>query len=184
VKLSVSSGALILAMLIAGDSLAGQGGQAARLITPPQDQAHGRPGFWRPSSFNRPYDPQSELSRAEFKVVTEKLRAVSEVLREFAALKSPVGELASLSEAKRAAPAHVGGAGPRPSGLSSAFDRKSQALLACNPEFYDRTLPRTSLQIAVIETYPAELTSGSFSVQKVRELIDTADWKRIASLLD
>ncbi len=341
-RLSVSSGALILAILTAGPNLASQSRPAGRLTTPSQDAAHARTGFWRPSSFDRPYDPHSELSRAEFKVVNERLRAITEVLRESAALKSPVGfevavyravgistetldassrrlpgsslrvqlfryiqtcescpieaqaessshidirfnniypvfplwqkpyesdaegpiyvgpfpkgdlagftiyqapgrgpkllltnrvkrpvlvpvsqerylrarigraqkgldgyrsrgqtndylirdiaalesELAGLSADERAAPAHVGGATSRPSGLSPAFDRKSQALLAPNPEFYDRTLPRTSLQVAVVETYPAELTSASFSVQKVQELLDTVDWKRIAGLLD
>ena len=341
-KLSVFAGALLVTMLTAGGNSLGQSGQPGRPMAPAQDKAHAKPGFWRPTSFDRPYDPHSELSRAEFKVVNEKLRAVTEVLRESAALKSPVGfevavyqavgistesldasskllpgsslriqlfryiqtcetcpiepqaessshivirfnniyplfplwqkpyesdaegpiyvgpfakgdlagftiyqapgrgpkfvltnrvtkpvlvpvseerylrarigraqkgldgyrsrgqtndylirdiaalenELAGLSAAERAAPAQVAGATSRPSGLSPAFDRKSQALLAPNPDFYDRTLPRTSLQIAVVETYPAELTFASFSVEKIQELLDTVDWKRIASLLD
>ncbi len=329
---------------MSGGNLAGQSGQPGRLMAPPQDRAHARPGAWRPSSFDRPYDPHSELSRTEFKVVTEKLRAISEVLRESPVLKSPVGfeiavrhaagfsteafretskqlpgssvtvqlfryiqtcetcpiepeaessahivirfnniyplfplwqkpyenddqgpiyvgpfkkgdlagfsvyqapgrgpkfvltnrvtrpvlvpvsqerylrarigraqkgldgyrsrgqtndylirdiaafegELAGLSQAQRAAPAHIAGASTSASGLSPAIDPKSQALVAPNPEFYDRTLPRTSLQIAVVETYPPELASvrTSFVVQKLQELLDTADWKRIASLLD
>jgi hypothetical protein len=58
VRLSVSSGALVLAIFMAGDNPGDQSGQAGRLITPPQDQAHARPGFWRPSPFDRPYDSQ------------------------------------------------------------------------------------------------------------------------------
>ncbi|RPJ55329.1 MAG: hypothetical protein EHM23_26545 [Acidobacteria bacterium] len=64
-------------------------------------------------------------------------------------------DLAGLSSVERAEPACDGGTSKRPSSLVSGTDSKAQSLIAENPEFYDRGRGRTTLQMAVVETYPA-----------------------------
>ena len=85
-----------------------------------------------------------------------------------------------------AKPACVGGTSKRPSSLMSGTDPKAQSLIAENPGFYDRGRGRTTLQMGVVETYPAQLidVARSFAGRKVPEALPSIDWKKVAALLE
>jgi hypothetical protein len=105
--------------------------------------------------------------------------------RTIAALES---ELTGLPASDRAAPSYVGGSprSARSSGLGSASDRGARALVVANPEFFDVTRPKTSLQMAALRTYRPEvlLREPAYYIGKrLREAITTVDWKKIAGLL-
>jgi hypothetical protein len=97
-------------------------------------------------------------------------------------------ELAGMSPAERASQAYVGGSpATRAAWLSPANDRGAQALVATNPAFFDLTRPRTSFQMAILDTYPKNLlTPGrpdGFIYSKLLEAFKEVDWKRLVSLL-
>ncbi len=92
-------------------------------------------------------------------------------------------ELNGLSAAERAADAYVGGHSSRPSGLISPTDSKAQALVGPNPQFYDRRLPLTSLQIAVIETSPAIPNTATFMGRTLKTILDSVDWQAVGAEL-
>lgn len=104
---------------------------------------------------------------------------------ELAALEA---ELAGMSPAERASQAYVGGTHPvLPAGLSPANDPGAQALVAPNPAFFDLTRPRTSFQMAILDTYPLNLLSpghpDGFIYGKLLEAFKEVDWKRLVNLL-
>ncbi|MBI4455423.1 MAG: hypothetical protein HY644_05935 [Acidobacteria bacterium] len=97
-------------------------------------------------------------------------------------------ELDRMSPAERASPAYVGGkSASRSTWLSPADDQGAQALVATNPAFFDLTRPRTSFQMAILNTYPKNLLSpgrpNGFIWRKLLDAFKEVDWKRVAGLL-
>ncbi len=104
--------------------------------------------------------------------------------REIADLEA---ELAGMSAERRAAPAYIDSArSTRRSGLGSAHERGARAIVVTNTEFFDRTRPKTSFQMAEVETYPQDLLMRAPDFYMGRVVVDvmkTVDWKRIAALI-
>lgn len=104
--------------------------------------------------------------------------------RDVAALEA---ELAGLSAAARVAASYISNEhSSRPSGLGSANERGARAIVATNTAFFDRARPKTSFQMAAVETYPQELlmrTPNFYMGRVVVEAMKTVDWKQIAGLL-
>lgn len=103
-------------------------------------------------------------------------------------------ELARMTPAERASPAwydHLA-QGPDASGLVAAQAPRAVELVTTNPDFYDRSLPRTDFQVICvdIEYDPsvgaghANLTPDDLPDWRMYEFLTTTDWQRIAALLD
>lgn|GEM_PF-2368090 len=97
-------------------------------------------------------------------------------------------ELAGMSPTERASQAYVGGGvATRAAWLSPANDPGAQALVAPNPAFFDLTRPRTSFQMAILDTYPKNLLSpgrpDGFIYGKLLEAFKEVDLKRLIGLL-
>ena len=76
--------------------------------------------------------------------------------------------------------------GTRPSGVCSASARGARELVVPNPAFFDHARPRTSVQVAALETYAPDLLlrePNYYIGKKAVEAMKTVDWKKIASLL-
>lgn len=99
-------------------------------------------------------------------------------------IRSLEQELAALSADERRAPAYIGGATERASLLSMAVEG-AHRLVVPNPEFFDQTLPRTSLQTLAISA--PELNRRRFfrALLRLRSAIrEQLDYQQLRSLLE
>lgn len=98
-------------------------------------------------------------------------------------------ELAGLSPRERAAPAYLPtgrNKSTRTSGLASGPDgANTQMLIVPNPQFFDRTLPRTAIQIIAIDLPGMRDNEPDDAADSVRVAVRGAlDYGRLAELLD
>jgi hypothetical protein len=114
--------------------------------------------------------------------------AADEVLERYRA------ELARMTPAERASPAWYDklAEGPEASGLVAPDAPRAVELVTTNPDFYDRSRPRTDFQVISvdIEYGPtvgadhANLCRDDLPDWRMYEFLTTTDWQRVAALLD
>jgi hypothetical protein len=99
-------------------------------------------------------------------------------------------ELAALPPAERAAQAWLAPLPGTPgdiyrSGLVPAGAERARALVASNPDFFDRPLPRTDWQLLTVHFSDkvGPSTSTFIGTVRLREFATTADWRAVAALL-
>jgi hypothetical protein len=97
-------------------------------------------------------------------------------------------ELARLTPPERASQAwYAPGPGPGKSGLVTPTDPQAGALVALNPDFFDRSRPRTDFQIICVEVSSEpefQLNKDEVPFWRLEEFLTTTDWQRVAELLD
>jgi hypothetical protein len=102
-------------------------------------------------------------------------------------------ELARLSPAERASPAwyKFDGEKWKESGLVAPNTPNSRQLVTANPEYFDRSLPRTAIQVitVVLECeFPVDWMhlegENHVSPRRAYEFLTTADWARVAKLIE
>lgn len=99
-------------------------------------------------------------------------------------IRSLEQELAALSADERRAPAYIGGATERASLLSMAV-ADTHRLVVPNPEFFDRTLPRTSLQTLAISAPELDRRRFFRALLRLRASIrEQLDYQQLRSLLE
>lgn len=93
-------------------------------------------------------------------------------------------ELASLSDDERKAPAYLGGPTDRASLLSGAGG-DARRLVVPNPEFFDHSVPRTSLQTLAISAPQLNQRRFFRALLRLRAAIrEQLDYQRLQSLLE
>ncbi|MGH7445585.1 MAG: hypothetical protein ACREKM_11935, partial [Longimicrobiales bacterium] len=92
-------------------------------------------------------------------------------------------ELDALSPAERAAPACIGSPKPNVSNLMDCSDGKTQ-IVNLNPDFFDRSLPESIIQVLVVTT------AGSRHMMESRQrfeikarIFETLDYAAVAEVL-
>jgi hypothetical protein len=99
-------------------------------------------------------------------------------------------ELAGLSPSARASQAYWGGMNSTLSGLVAEGSPNSRPLVAVNPDFLDRSLPRTAMQILTVYFAWADPSPEGAAAathigdRRLYEFLRDADWKRLAAVLD
>jgi hypothetical protein len=99
-------------------------------------------------------------------------------------------ELAGLSAGARASQAWWGGMSAGLSGLVPEGAANSRPLIAVNPDFLNRGLPRTAIQILTVYFSWASLSeagpaaSPHIGDHRLYEFLRGADWKRIAAAIE
>ena len=103
-------------------------------------------------------------------------------------------ELARMTPAERASPAWYDKLpeGPDASGLVAPHAPRAVELVTTNPDFFDRSRPRTDFQVISvdIEYDPtvgadhANLSQDDLPDWRMYEFLTTTDWQRVAALLD
>jgi hypothetical protein len=109
-------------------------------------------------------------------------------------LESLRAELARMTPAERASPAWFDSLaeGPGASGLVAPHAPRAVELVTTNPDFFDRSRPRTDFQVISvdIEYGPrvgadhANLSQDDLPDWRMYEFLTTTDWQRVAALLD
>ncbi len=109
-------------------------------------------------------------------------------------LESLRGELARMAPAERASPAWYDSLaeGPDASGLVAPHAPRAVELVTTNPDFFDRSRPRTDFQVISvdIEYGPtvgadhANLSQDELPDWRMYEFLTTTDWQRVAAQLD
>ncbi len=70
------------------------------------------------------------------------------------------------------------------SGLAPAVTGQGKALVALNPDFFDRTRSRGDWQLITVHFAWRGYSPGFIGARRLREACHTIDWRRVASLLD
>jgi hypothetical protein len=99
-----------------------------------------------------------------------------------------------MTPAERASTAWYDGLteGPDASGLVAPDAPRAEELVAANPDFFDRSRPRSDLQLisVSVEYGPsvgadhANLTQDDLPDWRMYEFLTTTDWQSVAALLD
>ena len=98
-------------------------------------------------------------------------------------IKSLEAELAALSVDERQAPAYLGGPSDRPSLLSDAGP-EARRLVVPNPEFFDRSAPRTSLQTLTITSPQLNQRRYFRALLRLRATVrEQLDYQQLQNLL-
>ncbi len=98
-------------------------------------------------------------------------------------IKSLEAELAALSVEERHAPAYLGGPSDRPSLLSDAGP-EARRLVVPNPDFFDRSAPRTSLQTLAIASPQLNQRRYFRALLRLRATVrEQLDYQQLQNLL-
>lgn len=101
-------------------------------------------------------------------------------------------ELAGMSSAKRNSQAWRGridekeflSRGGFHSELVPAGTADAGPLVAINPDFFDKSLPRSAIQVITVDLAPGGHSETFIGVQRLREMLATTDWNKVAGLLE
>jgi hypothetical protein len=103
-------------------------------------------------------------------------------------------ELARMTPAERASPAWYDkqSEGPDASGLVAPGAPHAEELVTTNPDFFDRSLPLSDMQVISVDIYyhpavgadRANLRQKDFVNWRLYEFLTTTDWQHIAALLN
>jgi hypothetical protein len=93
-------------------------------------------------------------------------------------------ELAALTPQDRAKPLFIGPSGTRLPASAATQPAGSFALIAPNPEFLDPTLPKTAIQVLIVEVRRAQGEPfAGFLNRKMAEMQASLEWARLAQPL-
>lgn len=142
-------------------------------------------------------DTPTELKEAQARCEAEQKQAAQrppEHVGPDRVLESLRAELARMTPTERASPAWYDklAEGPDASGLVAPHAPRAVELVTTNPDFFDRSRPRTDLQVISvdIEYGPtvgadhANLRHDDLVDWRLYEFLTTTDWQRVAALLD
>jgi len=142
-------------------------------------------------------DTPAQLKEAQARCEAEQKQAAQRTPEAAApdrVLESLRAELARMTPAERVAPAWYDklAEGPDASGLVAPHAPRAVELVTTNPDFLDRSRPRTDLQVISvdIEYGPpvgadhANLSQEDLPNWRLYEFLTTTDWQRVAALLD
>jgi hypothetical protein len=142
-------------------------------------------------------DTPAQLQEAQARCEAEQKRAAQTTPEQVApdrVLESLRAELARMTPAERASPAWYDklAEGPDASGLVAPHAPSAVELVTTNPDFFDRSRPRTDLQVISvdIEYGPtvgadhANLRRDDLVDWRLYEFLTTTDWQRVTALLD
>jgi hypothetical protein len=95
-------------------------------------------------------------------------------------------ELAAMSPAERASQAWHRRTGEdyMASGLMPAGREGAGPLVAINPDFFDEARPRSDVQLISVYFGSRAFGKNHIATRRMREFFATADWGRVAALLD
>jgi hypothetical protein len=87
--------------------------------------------------------------------------------------------LGALTAAERAAPAYIGEDGAHLSSAEGTDAAGAAMVVGPNPAFFDPALPKTAVQVLIVEIGPVKDQKFSgFLLRKLGEIQASLDWKR------
>jgi hypothetical protein len=100
-------------------------------------------------------------------------------------------ELSKLSPVERKTPAYYNSGSDNPTGLVAKDDEYASAVVVLNPAYFDSTLPRTAVQLIIIQyRYSAQLPKEGMTFREdgtnvtIYEIEKSLNYDAIAALLD